>query len=71
MDVNPLVGRHRVAAVATLTDVVLAHIQVATVRGEYNVIRQPVAVVICPDCQMCYPDHYLFVMWFMECSHHV
>ena len=52
MDVNPLVGRHRVAAVATLTDVILAQLQVAVARGQYSVQKSPVTVLICSDTQV-------------------
>ena len=51
VDVNPLTGRHRAAAVASLQDVILAQLQVAVARAEYNVIKSPVAVLISSDSQ--------------------
>jgi hypothetical protein len=52
LDVNPLHGRHRAAAVAHLSDIILAQLRVASACGKYNVNSNVVSVLICCDIQV-------------------
>ena len=49
VDVNPMRGRHRAAACADLSDVVLAQLQAAELHGTLNILTSPVPVLICCD----------------------